>query len=696
MNKFKKFLEGATALKSLFCNAKAKVGEAVLSLNFVKITSIVIVNCFLLTFVYGQGIAMILEENRSARQFRQLFEEVSVPHSYGRITSANFAGSDRVIIQIQDLHNHPGVQRNISSLIDLFDRQFSVNSVFLEGAFGHVDTSWLAGVQDERLRTTILNAMTDSGRLTGAEHFSISSGRADVIQGLEHKDPYLENLRRFGNIIRNQAEIQTLLSNMDFTIHQLKQTYFNRQQRRIQELSAGYRAGAIDARRYFTLMERYADRLGVDIEQYENISTFMTLLEMQRRMDYARITQELQTFLLVLRERIPYSAYRLLLESTNNFRDVNRLHVYLMRIANEYRLDLSVNFPALHDYFTYVGLSQQINPIELIKEEARFVNEINSRFAVNRAETDVIFIVSFKQYLSDLLTSKITSQDFAFLEANIDRFRDLWIQYVDNRQLVVLEPFITEAKKFYAVNLNRDYYFIQNTLYGIEFSQLENLGAFNGTAEQQVLASLSEASRVDVVITGGFHTEGVSRLLADSNLSYIVITPNVVGGLDFAESVYHRLVLEQAQINFSAIPPVPVSVLVGLGFTEDVARGMLIDLITRGRDIASMDTDVLLNEIRGAETVFNAYVQAIRQEVEGLNIEYTRANVTVVDDNINLTFNRENAPPITHTFSMESEMFTDTTPAVAVREISVASTRDVIRHAAIAGVALAGVTALAL
>ena len=45
-----------------------------MALNKIKAIAVVVVNCFLLTAVYGQAVAGVLENKRATEQFKQVFE----------------------------------------------------------------------------------------------------------------------------------------------------------------------------------------------------------------------------------------------------------------------------------------------------------------------------------------------------------------------------------------------------------------------------------------------------------------------------------------------------------------------------------------------------------------------------------------------------------------------------------------------
>jgi hypothetical protein len=54
--------------------------------------------------------------------------------------------------------------------------------------------------------------------------------------------------------------------------------------------------------------------------------------------------------IVLLQSQLPSEAFDFLKNSTNNFSKVDKLYGYLIKIARQYNLDLSVNFPELDKY----------------------------------------------------------------------------------------------------------------------------------------------------------------------------------------------------------------------------------------------------------------------------------------------------------------------------------------------------------
>ena len=571
-------------------------------LNSVKIIAMVVVNCFLLTSVYGQAVAAVSDNVRAAQQFKQIFEDFNLPYSYGKITSSDFAGSDTVVINIQDLHSHAEVQRNISKIIDLFDKKYGITAVYLEGAYGQLDTSWLSSIGDRDIREKVLDSMLESGRLTGAEYYSAISGRPKVIKGLENEKEYLENLRRFGKILGSQDEINLILNSMSEDINGLKETYYNRQQKKIEELSNEYAGGRVETRKYFTLLYKHTDRLGIDVYKYENIDAYKTLFAYGRNLDYKKVSSELNVFITALKDLIPYQAYKLIVDNTANFSEMDKLYVYLIKFSKEYKIDLDVNFPNLNRFLNYVELSQKINPLELIKEEKKLVDEINEKFSVNPSERNVVFMVSFQRYLKDFLASKITADDYQYYEANKREFRDLWVRYTDNKKIELLDDYQKITDEFYNVNLDRNKHFFDN-IDGLKTVSKLSDADISGDSTEQVIRSLKDAKNIYVVITGGFHTEGLCEYLAQAGVSAITITPNVAGGVKIAEETYYQIAKEQSEMLFNALATLAVSLLPADAQKAALAESLL-NAVQRGElKVKTVgEVNLLLNEQFGRDT----------------------------------------------------------------------------------------------
>ena len=591
-----------------------------------KFISVITALCLLISFVIGPTAANAMTNEEATAKYKQIFKDFMLPYNYGQITSAHYAGTDRVIINIQDLHCHPKVQKNISNIIEIFDRSFGVKKVYLEGVYGQLSTKWITDRMDNVKKGEILEKMLNTGRLTGAEYYSATSGKTEIISGLEEKYPYLENLKRFGKIIEDQEEINLILKALDESLFKVKQQYYTKRQYKLEELSKNYREGTITPQKYYALLSKHIDKLGIDLSKYENTFTYMNLLEMQKNLDYSKISTELQNLILLLRENLANSAYQMLVDNTENFSKIDKLYGYIVRISRELGLDLTVNFPNLDNYFGYIEFSQKINPLELIVEEKKLTEEINTRFSETKAQREVVFLTNFEKYLKDYVSSKITSDDYEYYKENIGTFRQLWNKYVDNKVLSLLDDYIAEADKFYKINMDRNIYFTNNMFKESDvLNKLENEKNAKGDLNK-IIDNMKGVKEVDIVITGGFHSQTVTEILKNHGVSYIVITPNVTDGVKLAEETYYEIAKEQSKISFQALATLPFS-----AYSEELRLKAAI--VAFGVDVAKeifpgkeTEIDLMVTETPTDE------VKNLAQQMEKVREEIISAKLLESDD----------------------------------------------------------------
>ncbi len=296
-----------------------------------------------------------------------------------------------------------------------------------------------------------------------------------MIKGLEKKEPYLDNLKRFGDLLEKQDEIKIILKGIEESTAKVKKQFYTKRQYKIEELSQQYISGNIRPEKYYALLIKHTERLGIDLKKYENTFTYMRLLALQKELDYKAITNQLQTLVMILKEKLPQNAYKILLDNTNNFEQADKLYAYIIKISREFGLDLTVNFKELNKYFSYIELSQKINPIELLKEEERLTMEINTRFSDTVAQREVVFLTHFERYLKDYMSTKITSDDYKYYKNNIGTYKKLYNKYVDNKVFSLLKPYMEETDKFYEINMDRNEYFTQNIFDGIKTGKLPEI-----------------------------------------------------------------------------------------------------------------------------------------------------------------------------------------------------------------------------
>jgi len=519
--------------------------------HFTRITAVVTCVCFLYSAVLSQTIhAIVTPAEETHSSLNAYSGEFSVPYALGRITDAQYMRSDRVVINIQDLHCHAEVQRNIGKILGLIDRQYGLSKVYVEGGVGPVDTSWVQALDNRKYREKVVETLMDGGVLTGSEYYSILSGKFNLLQGLEDKTLYTQNLARLGTIINQRAEMQSRLPEFAKSITTIQDHYYTSRNQQLNRIIARHDAGALSAEKYLRLLLQLAKRADADLNEYPNTVSFVRLFELQKGLKSKKINKQLVHFLGTLKEKLPYATYRRLMDNSSGNARAEELYAALKRASNEHALDLTSEYKELHRFFTFADENQNINPVALVREEKKLISDLHDRFSASAAEREVAYIADFFEYVERYVNNKLSAEDHRYYVSHQAKFRQLWAKYTTTNTLPALEPYYAVLDKFYAVNIERNNSFLKN-IFSNDLPAPAAGGVLRVPRVDQlatVTESLKSAKEIIVVVTGGFHTDGLTHLLKDRGISYLVITPSITKDAKIAEATYSELAKQQAAV----------------------------------------------------------------------------------------------------------------------------------------------------
>ncbi len=157
----------------------------------------------------GAGFAQFAETSLSASAPISLqAAAVSIPPELGEIQAVHTGKPGRpLIIHIQDAHAVPDAQRSIQALIQFLEEHYGIRNVALEGGKGKLDAAVLNSFPDTRVKAQVLNAYVERGELTGGELAAIfDTAGADYV-GIENWGLYQKNYRDYLHAVQAEPEI---------------------------------------------------------------------------------------------------------------------------------------------------------------------------------------------------------------------------------------------------------------------------------------------------------------------------------------------------------------------------------------------------------------------------------------------------------------------------------------------------------
>jgi hypothetical protein len=523
-----------------------------IKLNFIKAVAVFTAGCFCWSSVFAQSAYAVMTKTEVCpKNIIDNLNAFVLPSSIGKITNAYYSGSNAVVINIQDLHCHVEVQKNIGKILALLDKRFGLKDVYVEGAVGQVDASWLNRViKNKAARDKIVGTLFNNGILSGAEYYAITAQKPLLLKGLEKGAPYFENLQRLGNILEKRHQIRMQISELRTEIETIARHYFTHDNLKFQKLTYDRQNEKIDSAKYYSLLLRYGEKAGINVCKYENIISSLRISQLQKMINYRKVSRQLQGLIASLKETLPFNRYSRLMKKTADIANYESLYIDLSNLAKEKQFHLNSRYKELNAFFTLIEENQRINPVDIIDEERKLVMEIYWRNSKSLAERDAAFLWQFYRYFESYLFSTATSDEYTYLRGNMNGFRMKLFRYAGTvKAMEKLEPYIDLFDDYYQVNIKRNEYFVNN-LSGVTGRYPEK-GMPELTREEHIkraVYSLEKTRNVIVVVNGGFHTSGFTSLLKKQGVSYITIIPNITVETKESEAVYFRIVREQSKL----------------------------------------------------------------------------------------------------------------------------------------------------
>ena len=330
--------------------------------NSIKICSIFTAICFMISTLGANIYAISMTENAN-KKYEDVFNKASsISNEYGKITSSKDANSDITVINIQDLHCHPQTQRNIAKIIGQIADKYKLKKVYVEGGYGDIDVSWLNFIKDENIRKQAIEKLVEEGILTGSEYYKLTSGNETIqLKGIDEKKLHQDNIKRLSLIIENQDKYKELSEKINKEIGFLEQIYVNIRNKRFNSSIEDYLSGKIETKRFYRQLikyikdinanpEKYNNVTAIRLEDYPNISKFMTLRKVSKNINVREVTQQLQIVINELKNKLPYNTYTRLLKETENFSDSQKVVELVILLCDKEGIDLDNKYKSLSEF----------------------------------------------------------------------------------------------------------------------------------------------------------------------------------------------------------------------------------------------------------------------------------------------------------------------------------------------------------
>lgn len=479
------------------------------------------------------------------------FKKTSIPSTW--------KAGDPIVIHIQDAHLNKDAQTNIGKSIQHFIENGKIDLVALEGSFGPIDLNRFHTFPNQDLISKVADYLLKKNKISGAVHtaFTIGSikflesapglrpstslgtssgqaqdrlrmdslpstmlragragsGQAQVQQdrlsasanaiplfiGIDDKNHYDANVDAYKQSFPKVTQYRNQVTKIEKELEKEKSLIFNPELLVFDKQVEAYREHKIKLGDYI----KYLHSSGP-----ENLK-FLKALQIEEKLDFSKVEKERSLFLEKLVQRLSNSQAAELMNASLAYRLGNvkqtDFYIYLRNLSENIGLDFK-EFPLMGLYIRYALLSDEIDADKLFDEVKVMEKKTYASLAKSQKEKQLIKESKNIHLVSKLISSSLT--------------REEWKEYEkisSDSSAFDLKSF----ENFYRESLIRDEVIAKNLL--------KTLNASSSSAESRPKAELtgSHQPQVAVLVTGGFHSDGIEAILRNSNVAVVTYAPKI-------------------------------------------------------------------------------------------------------------------------------------------------------------------------
>ncbi len=444
---------------------------------------------------------------------------IAIPDQSGITRKSVSKKGQDVIINIQDAHSKLGAQESISQILDSLVKNYDLKLIALEGGSGAIDTSIISSFPIEETRRKAATSLMQEGKISAGEFYAMVSGEPVTLYGVDDPALYRENLDVFRALVEKKVVVRQELKGLQRALHELETKINSPELIDFARHKLLHQEGSFKFTEYWDYFSQKAKEKGVDHTRYPNLQKLSQIVTLEKKIDFKKASVERGALIGELNGRLSKSDLeKLILESLRfkqNKTSSGRFHELVATLSQKTGISPE-SYSNIILYAEYAVIYESIDLLSVLEETAAFENDIREKIFRNDDERQLSNLVHSISILSQLADTTLSSKDYEFFVQNeasceIASIRRVLRTLGDKYQVPaqsyanfeILENAIPNAKQFYKLATLRNQALMENTLKRMKKSGVH----------------------VAALVTGGFHSEGISSLMDNEKLSYLVVMP---------------------------------------------------------------------------------------------------------------------------------------------------------------------------
>ncbi|MEA3489168.1 MAG: AAA family ATPase [Candidatus Omnitrophota bacterium] len=494
------------------------------------------------------------------------FDRFNLPGNLGTIQDSWFSsprhktrsGASNTIIHIHDAHCNYYAQHKIAEIIKYFNSVYGISVVNLEGGEAEYDLSILTDVTNKGTRGRVVDSLVKEGKINGAELYAIMNPGMVNLWGVENPRLYIRNLEVYRSLSGEKRTMDELFNDLSGILNDLKFRIFNKELVEFDEQMKSFKDNRTGVKEYLEFLAGLARRRNVEFSPYPNTGLLLKVIVTEKEIDFERAQKEREQVIDALGEDLSKAELEELVVKTVQFKEgrlsQERFYRYLLHKMRCIGIELK-RFPDLHKYSEYVSVYEKVDKARLFLEIESLEKDISGQLCNTPEQKKLAHLLRTYENIKDMLSIKFTKHQYdhyikhkkdfdmrhfiSFINENARRYG---INTGIDAKWILLNGYIRRMEKFYRYSFRRDKAFLENIRFKAQRPGIE--------ARKPEIKERGE--RAAILVTGGFHSENICKLMRERGISYVSIIPQFTCPEKY-ESYYFQLLNGELSREFEKI-----------------------------------------------------------------------------------------------------------------------------------------------
>ncbi len=560
------------------------------------------------------------------------FFQIEIPEdlaSVDEVYEAPAALSPKVILHIQNIHGNYQAQVQVKKMLDYFYKQYGFKTIFVEGAAEKLDAKYLSFFPDKKDNLELADNMARKGQLTGPELYLMEAPEDVRALGIEQTDLYRGNYDAFRQVYGAKNQTDSFLKLLDSRLELLSSRFLTRDMRRILSEWQKFHQG----RREFL---SFVKNLAVESQKFLNLdlnslfaqvewpqtARLLVLQSMEADLKHDEALRERDQLLEFLQKN---HASETLLQG---IKGIEGKTINLQRLANGKGEDpfeprkllerlageaapMGFQFHQYPNFSLYAGyliLQSELDSKDLFQEIEKLFARILDSLTVSEKEKNLLELYKDLELLKKLLSLELTRSEW-----DQATYRKNWIKpksLVERLEKMSLNGFVTEQ-----LEVLKEVPAVFDAAFQFYDFARQREFAFYDVIEREMTSEKTDRA---ILVTGGFHTDGLSEIFRSKQINYGILTPRIGGEFDKTDYIQSMMELHPTRFDLAQLEMVnalqSIVEQVQQGADPGEAVKLRLDIFASGLEaiahsprIAVKDTDAIaeLIDFYNQHTEFN-------------------------------------------------------------------------------------------